>query len=325
MRGCVLGMDGGQSVTVAAVCGLEGRLLGVGRAGPANHVWEPGGVARARKAVVQSAARARQAAGLGRVRFEAAFLGLTGATEHTRRAVEGCVEAKRFRLASDKVNALASVAEGRPGVVVIAGTGMIAYGENAKGETADASGWGYLIGDEGGGFWIAKQVLAAACRAYDGRGEATTLVERLTAAAGVDDLWEVHALIYSGKLSRAEMAGLAVVAAEAAAAGDRAARRIVNAAGRELGLGAGVVARKLGMDRQKVMVGMVGGVFDGSALVRASFGREVRRHAPRAVLARARYVPAIGSALLALKMAGVRITGEVRDNLLAASAAVGSK
>jgi len=325
VSGYVLGIDGGQSVTVAAVCGLEGRLLGVGRAGPANHVWEPGGVARARKAVMQSTARAGRAARLGRVRFEAAFLGITGATEHTRRAVEGCVDTKRFRLASDKVNALASVTEGKPGVVVIAGTGTITYGENAKGETADASGWGYLIGDEGGGFWIARQALAAACRGYDGRGEATTLTERLTAAAGVDDLWEVHARIYSGKLSRAEMAGLAVVAAEAAAAGDRAARRILNAAGRELGLAAGVVARKLEMHRQKVMVGMVGGVFDGSPLVRASFGREVRRHAPRAVPARARYAPVIGSALLALKMAGVRITGEVRDNLLAASAAVGSK
>ena len=170
MAGWVLGIDGGQSRTVAAVCDLQGRLVGVGRAGPADHVWEPGGRGRARRAVVDSTARALRAARLGlaagqrRVEFEAAFLGITGATEHTRRAVKGCVSTKRFRLANDKVSALACVTEGGPGVVVIAGTGTIAYGENGKGESADASGWGYLIGDEGGAFWIAKQALAAACR-----------------------------------------------------------------------------------------------------------------------------------------------------------------
>lgn len=312
-------------MTLAAVCDLRGRLLGLGRAGPADHVWEPGGVARARKAVTHSAQRARRAAGLGEVGFEAAFLGITGATEHTRRAVGGCVKAKRVRLANDKVNALASVTEGRPGVVVIAGTGTIAYGENARGESAEASGWGYLIGDEGGAFWIAKQALAAACRAYDGRGEATALGDALVAAAGTEDLWGAHALIYSGKLSRAEIAGLAVVTAEAAAAGDREARLILREAGRELGLAAGVVARKLRMHRGRVMVGMVGGVFDGSPLVRASFRREVKRRVPRATLAAARYAPVIGSVLLALKLAGAGITSEVQANLRAASRAVGSK
>jgi N-acetylglucosamine kinase-like BadF-type ATPase len=257
--------------------------------------------------------------------FDAAFLGITGANGRTEAAVRDCVSARRFRLANDKVNALASVTAGKPGVVVIAGTGTIAYGENARGQTADASGWGFLLGDEGGGFWIARRAIAAACRAYDRRGAPTSLTEALLGAAGVKDLWDLHALIYSAELPRADMAALARVVPEAARSGDRAAGRILREAGTELGLSAGVVAKRLRMHRGWTTVGMVGGVFRMSGDVRASFRRKVRGSVPRAVFAEARFTPAVGSVLLALKLAGVRVTRKVSANLDAASEAIGAK
>ncbi len=321
----VLGIDGGQTSTTAAICDLTGRLLGVGRAGPSNHVWEPGGVERARKAVIDAIDGAAQRAGLDSPHFRAAFLGMTGGSDRTREVVRACIRTERFRMEGDTVTALACTTLGEPGVVVIAGTGTIAYGENDRGESAVASGWGWLIGDEGAGFWITKQALAAACRAYDGRGEPTALVSALTTAAGVDDLWQLHRLIYSETLSRAEIAALAAVVPEAAAAGDAAARRILRDAGRELGLSAGVVARKLGLHADPLTVGMVGGVFRGSEQVRRAFRREVRRHAPEAVFARAHFAPVIGAVLLALRMAEVQVSAEVLTNLKAASAAIGAK
>jgi len=325
MLDCVLGIDGGQTATTAAVCDLRGRLLGVGRAGPANHVWEPGGVARAREAVKACVFAAARGAGLRPVAFRAAFLGMTGGDDRTRRAIARIVRADHYRMESDKVNALACVTEGRPGLVVIAGTGTITYGENARGKSATVSGWGFLLGDEGAGFWIARQAITAATRAYDGRGGATALMEGLTTAAGVEDLWELHARIYSERMSRAEMAALAAAVPVAAAEGDRVAQHILREAGRELGLAAGTVARQLGMQRGAVTVGMVGGVFRGSEQVRRAFRREVRRHAPRAVFAEPRYAPVIGSALLALKLAGVRHTPRVSASLREASATIGEK
>jgi N-acetylglucosamine kinase-like BadF-type ATPase len=324
MSGYVLGIDGGQTATKAAVCDLKGRLVGLGRAGPANHVWERGGAARARRAVTRSMTAALRSAGLKIDRFEAAFLGITGATGHTRRALAGRVPAKRLRLENDKVNALASVTGGKPGVVVIAGTGTITYGENSRGRSADASGWGYLLGDEGGGFWIARRGIAAACRAYDGRGEPTVLSERLPAAAGLQGLWGLHEMIYSGRLSRADTAALAAAVEAAACDGDRVARSVLGEAGRELGLAAGTVARRLGMHRGRTTVGMVGGVFRGSTEVRRTFRREVRRHVPGAVFAEARFAPVFGAVLLALKMAGVRVTPRLAAALEKSSAAAGA-
>ncbi len=324
----VLGMDGGQTATTAAVCEANGELLGVGRAGPANHVWEPGGAQRARRAVRRSTAAALEAAGMPRrTIFDAAFLGITGTKEdgRTERAIRSCVRAKRMRIANDKVNALASVTAGRPGVVVIAGTGTIAYGENSRGRCATASGWGFLLGDEGAGFWIAREAIAAACRAYDGRGEETALSPMLLAEAGVSDLWDLHYLIYSERISRSDIANLARVVPTAAAEGDQAARRILREAGGELGLAAGTIARRLAMHRGRTKVGTVGGVFGGSAEVRRSFRREVRTHVPQAQFQQARFAPVIGSVVLALKMSGARLTRTVLANLEKASAEIGGK
>jgi len=326
MSGFVLGVDGGQTSTTAAICSLDGRLRGLGRGGPANHVWAPGGIARARRAVKMSVGRAVRAAGIGRVTFEGAFAGMPGPEDERKaRAVEGAVAAKRVRMEPDKVNALASVTAGKPGVVVVAGTGTITYGENARGQRGDASGWGYLLGDEGSGFWIARQAIAAAGRHSDGRGKPSALTEKLMGALKIADLWDLYFLVYSEKLSRPEVASLAAVVPAAAAEGDGAARAILRRAGRELGLGAGAVARRLGMHRGAVTVGMVGGVFRGSSEVRRSFRREVRKHAAKAVFAEARFTPVIGSVLLALKLAGVRLTPKVLANLDAASQHVGAK
>ncbi len=325
MSGLVLGIDGGQTSTTAAVCDLGGRLVGLGRSGPANHVWEPGGRGRARRAVRTSISRAFRAAGLRRRVFDAAFLGMTGANGRTEAVVRDCVGARRLRLANDKVNALAAVTAGRPGIVVIAGTGTIAYGENARGQTADASGWGYLLGDEGGGFWIARRAIAAACRAHDGRGPRTALTEMLLAAAAASDMWGLHGLIYSHRLSRADIAGLAAAVPEAARAGDREARGILRAAGAELGLSASAVARRLNMHRRAATIGMVGGIFRMSGEVRARFRQRVRRSIPEAVFASPLFAPVMGSVLLALKLAGVRITRSVLANLKAASEGVGPK
>jgi len=324
----VLGVDGGQTSTTAAVCDLTGKLLGLGRAGPANHVWEPGGVSRARRAVTRSTTQALRAAGLPRdYTAEAAFLGMTGAKAdgRTQHAVEGCVSAKTCRIDNDMVTALASVTQGKPGVVVIAGTGTIAYAENARNRRATASGWGFLLGDEGGGFWIARQAVAAACRASDCRGRPTALTDALLQAAGVDDLWDLHFLIYSERMSRADIAALASVVPRVATGGDTAARRILRQAGRELGLAGGTVARRLRMQRGATMVGMVGGVFRGSGEVGRAFRREIRRHVPKAVFVEPRFTPVIGSVLLALKLAHVRLTGQVLQNLATASDVVGAK
>ncbi|TMI77169.1 MAG: ATPase, partial [Bacillati bacterium ANGP1] len=73
-----LGVDGGATSTALAICDREGRVLGIGHGGPSNHILAPGGEARARQAVETALDAAATAAGLRRIEFESAQLGMTG-------------------------------------------------------------------------------------------------------------------------------------------------------------------------------------------------------------------------------------------------------
>ena len=74
---------------------------------------------------------------------------------------------------NDALVALEAGAGDGPGIVLIAGTGSICYGRNEEGQAARAGGWGYMLGDEGSGWWIGRRALSAVMRQFDGRGPAT--------------------------------------------------------------------------------------------------------------------------------------------------------
>src|SRR5262249_31362336 len=157
--------------------------------------------------------------------------------------------------------ALYSVTFGRPGVVVIGGTGAAAYGTTLEGQEAKAGGWGYLLGDEGSGYWIALRALNACCRASDGLMAPTQMASLILQHLDVPDLHHVHKKVYSGALSRPDIAALSALVGRAAVQGDATARAILRDAGRELAQIVNAVIRQLCLEGRPVTVGTVGGVF----------------------------------------------------------------
>src|SRR3954465_10701456 len=147
-----LGVDGGQSSTTAVIGDEQGRIAGWGSAGPCNHVSAPEAKAKflrvIRECISQTALRAGLAPQPGRWRFQSACLGMSGGTADKAAILAEIVEADHLRVIDDAQIALAGATPGAPGIVVIAGTGSIAFGHNARGETARAGGWGFIFGDE---------------------------------------------------------------------------------------------------------------------------------------------------------------------------------
>ena len=154
---------------------------------------------------------------------------------------------KRVAVTSDAVIAHAGALDGKPGVVLIAGTGVVALAIGADGALRTADGWGPWLGDEGGGAWIGAAGLRAALRAHDGRGPSTTLLDAARARFGAPETWP------------AQLTGAAAVASFApdvlAAQGDAAALAIVSAAAEALA----ATARAVG-DGPVAMVGGLAGV-----------------------------------------------------------------
>src|SRR5688572_12306128 len=171
----VLGIDAGGTKSVCLLADGQGRVLATARGGGAN--LQSAGELEVEKVLhgVMSEVLSGQDATPAAV-----CLGIAGVDRPDDAAVvRGIMHRIGFRtpviVVNDALIALVSgVGEG-PGVVVIAGTGSIAYGRNADDTAARSGGWGYLLGDEGGGIWIGRSALSAVVRQFDGRGPVTLL------------------------------------------------------------------------------------------------------------------------------------------------------
>jgi N-acetylglucosamine kinase-like BadF-type ATPase len=317
----VLAVDGGQSSTACVLGTADGEILAVGHGGPANHVHQPGGPERLRRAIEDSISEARTAAG-DPSPFAAVYLALTGGAREGEEIARALLDADAVLAEGDPPAALACGTFGGPGIGLIAGTGAVALAENAGGERIDRGGWGYLVGDEGSGYWIGMRAIQAASRALDGRGPATRLVERILSFYGETSLRAVASRIYGFELERPEIAALAPVVMEEADAGDPVARRVVDEAAEELTvlLEAVAVAAGFTEERERVIVA-AGGVLRPGSLLWRELARLIALRLPGFRLIAPRFPPVIGAFVLALRLAGVPIDDNVTDRIDRSSAA----
>src|SRR2546423_8875237 len=176
----LLGVDGGGTKTRAVVVDARQRILGEGEAGPSNPLRV--GVSDSANAVREAAERACVEAGVRRIEIAAAEVGLAGVKradirERMRAALKAELGIKSIEVVTDADIALYGATEGKPGLVIIAGTGSICCGVNARGRHACAGGWGPVAGDEGSGSWIARRALQGVARASGGGGRQNSLLQ----------------------------------------------------------------------------------------------------------------------------------------------------
>ncbi len=233
-----LGVDGGQTGTTALIGDENGRVLGSGSGGPCNHAGATEGRQKLVRAVQDSvaAACAQACPHASAITFAAACFGMSGGPEDKEAILREILPAGIVAVTDDAVIALAGATAGEPGIVTIAGTGSIAFGRHADGRTARTGGWGYIFGDEGSGFDIARQALRAVLRAAEGWGPATALAQVLLAATGCADSNGILHRFYTPVWPRSRVAALAPLVDEAAIEGDSVARHILHNAAQQLAL-----------------------------------------------------------------------------------------
>jgi N-acetylglucosamine kinase-like BadF-type ATPase len=303
-----LGVDGGQSSTVALIGDERGVVLGYGAAGPSNHVEGPGGREKLRKAVTLSVSAAWNNSPFGTGKklpeFESCFFGMTGGAEDKVAIIRELIPARKLEVSHDAITALVGATEGEPGIIVIAGTGSISFGMNARGQTARAGGWGYIFGDRGSAFDLARQALVAALAYEEGWGPATSLRDKIIAFSGATDLNDALHKWYKVDFPRDRVASFSRYVDEAAREGDRVAREILRSAASELAQLAGRVRRRAFKPKEPVVVSYIGGVWK-SKIVRDRFKKLVEETEGNRVQPPA-LGPAAGALLAAYKNAGLR-------------------
>jgi N-acetylglucosamine kinase-like BadF-type ATPase len=299
-----LGVDGGQSSTTATIGDETGRVLGVGRGGPCNHVGASEARAKFVDAIHASVGAACSAAGLdpAGVRFVSACLGFSGGPADKQALVGQILASDRILVTDDATIALSGALAGAAGIVVIAGTGSIAFGRNGEGRTARAGGWGYLFGDEGGGFWIVREALRAALRWEEGWGSPTALRPMLLDATGARNMNDLMHRCYTPEFPRPRIAGLSLWVNIAAEKGDPMAQNILREAAGELARLARAVGGQLFDSQESVRCAYAGGVFHSRILI-TSF-RQALSGDPGLVVTPPVYDPAMGALLEAYRAVG---------------------
>lgn len=306
----VLGVDGGGTKTACVISDTGGRLLGAGIGGSSNYLTV--GEEEAKRSIQVAVQKAIEKSSVGIPRFKVACLGMAGAGRPSgvkviRRMVESLGLADKVVIDADAAIALAGATACNPGVVVISGTGSIAFGINKDGERGRVGGWGYLLGDEGSGYDIGRKGLTAALRAYDGRGEETVLLRRLMGCLKVSNVDELVDHVYSGGVKIGEVSSLTPLIVEAAREGDLVSKKILGDAVEELSSAAIVLIRKLNMAGEGFELALMGGISMVRDLIASPVEKKIKKFAPHCKVITPKFKPAVGAALMALKQIDIEI------------------
>jgi N-acetylglucosamine kinase-like BadF-type ATPase len=291
-----VGVDGGGSSVRAVVVTASLEVCGAadGPAANPSALGRPEAAARIAAAIRDALAQAGAAPG----QVRAVGLGVAGAdAAHSaawlREVVAAAAPGALAVPSSDYEIALVGAHGARQGLLLLAGTGSLAYGVNAAGAAALAGAWGYLLGDEGGGYWLGREGLRAVARMDDGRGRATALAPALLGALELADARALIPWLY-GAPHVSEVARLAPLVLDCAASGDPVARALVDEAARELALAARAIRRRLGLDASAPPA-FTGSLLAADTLLRALVCDLLGIPAP----VTPRYPPVLGAALLA--------------------------
>lgn len=299
----VVGIDAGGSKTVCQLGDADGRVLRESRGPGAN--LQSAGELEVEKVLhdVLSEALADIAQPPAAI-----CLGMAGVDRPTDgQIVQGILRricrGTKALVVNDALVALEAGAPGRAGVVLIAGTGSIAYGRDDHGGAARAGGWGHVLGDEGSGFWLGRQAIRAVLRAIDHRGQPTAMAAPIMAHFGVTRAQDLVHPVYDGGMRPRAIAAIAPIVGAAAEAGDRVAAHIVDVGAAELAGAATSVAMRLGLNEQPFMLPLAGGIFRAVPRVRELVVSRLRDELPSAVPALLEAEPASGAVRLAAQFA----------------------
>jgi N-acetylglucosamine kinase-like BadF-type ATPase len=295
-----LGIDGGGTKTSFALADEDYILARVTEGGSSPTRNDDATVQRVLRSGIENVC---SKAGVTRNDINFACIGSAGmAIEAGRQLVDRIISELiegQFAIVGDMLIAHEAAFFGSEGVMVISGTGSIAFGINGDGENARAGGRGPIVSDEGSGTWIGRKAVSALLRAWDGDQE-TRLDKYLLPLWQIQDADDLVA-----KCARAgpnDFSRLFPAVQSAAAAGDSIAQDLLAQAGVELATLAKLVARKLWPRTNHVRVAMAGGIFRNSPTVRIAFYNSLHAERPESQVRLTTLPPVLGAIMMARRM-----------------------
>ncbi|XID93510.1 N-acetylglucosamine kinase [Paenibacillaceae bacterium WGS1546] len=263
------GLDGGGTKTAVTIVDGQGREIRSFVSGAINYNGQDEeSVRRSLEEIFRTIGEAcRGLANCARVCIAAAGVSNPSVAPKLTSLARSCGYAGELTIVGDQEAALVGAHEGASGIILIAGTGSICYGRNEAGETHRAGGCGYLIDDEGSGYSIGRDLLAAVVRMHDGRLPPTAIAPLVYERLKTDSVRELIAFVHHRNTNKRDIAALASLLSDACDAGDAAALAIARRSAESLRELVLPVANKLILRRGSLALA-------GSVLLRNRYVRE---------------------------------------------------
>jgi glucosamine kinase len=302
----VIGIDGGGSKTHAMVADEQGRTIAE-TVGPGSAV-RPGKAEHSANVIADVVRDALASCEMTHVTPRVLSIGVAGAGRETERrelwqALVSRDLAAELVIHSDFSVALDDAFADGPGVLLISGTGSVAFGRGPTGATSRCGGWGPVCGDEGSGAWIGRRALSVVTAAADGREPETALTGAILTAAQINETSDL--IGWAANAEPSQLASLAPVVLSVADAGDLRANAIVSLAVEELVLHVRALARQLfGDERAALPIALSGGMLSRGTTLRKRLEHRLKSAVPGGHLRTDVVVPARGAVRAALRILG---------------------
>lgn len=298
-----LGVDAGGTKTKAVIIDENSAIMAETMSGPAN--YHNVGLELTSKNVFQAVEQAVKTAKLNLTDVVWCTIGIAACdTDSDHKRLITTFSSNELKSFVNKMTVVNDTKIGLycgttpPGIVVVCGTGCNVYGKNAFGVGAMAGNWGHFLGDKGSGYHLGKRMFEMVVEAYDGRGEATLLTEKLASRLKISGPKEILDWYNDHQPTVHEVSDFAPLVIEAAEANDEVAKQLLDISVSELGRALIAVVKRLKMQDEALRIVIVGGLFE-SKYFRALFEGHVTALFKHVRLIKPLVPAAVGAAIMA--------------------------
>ncbi len=298
------GFDGGATKTAGVALNSQKETVAESVGGPGN--FQIIGAEKASENVLSVTERILEKLDSEFSQIRSMYLGLAGAgrPEDAERMCGAFVNllnrkslpVPRVTVGTDAIAALEGAFRGRPGMILISGTGSILFAKDRNDRVHRIGGWGRFLGDEGSGYAIGRACLVAIARAFDGRGMETMMTRLLKEKRNIGDTQSMVIEVYQKNF---DIASAAPIALEAAQSGDRVANDIITESAQQLSDHVKAVIEKL---KEPLPLVLIGGILTTENALSRKFLQIIAEDFPDTKVQPAESSPAVGAALLAFKI-----------------------
>lgn len=298
----LIGIDGGGTKTHAVLTDLQGEKLFECFAGPSNFLIL--GTEKVSETILTLIDSCKDHLDTSYEAISGVLLGTTGAgrrpdAEMLENAFQSFLKARNlpainFRVESDARIALEGAFSGKPGSILIAGTGSIMFGKAKDGIIHRVGGFGRFIGDEGSGYSIGKKALTAIAKSLDGRSGKTLLLELMNEKFGISSSEKLITEVYKNNFDIASSTPLVLQAAEM---GDEISLRIIESETDELILHIKAMQEKI--NEEVLYIAFIGGILSSKNIYSDLFTKKIKEQISGCQVKPPDYPPEYGAILMA--------------------------